>query len=73
MAATPHTNGMIDTNILIDAMHGIPNAVIKGHASLSHDSTVNDSSTLLTQVGGNSDSLLRKEKLFDKKHFLCYN
>ena len=28
MAATPHTNGMIDTNILIDAMHGIPNAVM---------------------------------------------
>ena len=28
MAATPHTDGMIDTNILIDAMHGIPNAIM---------------------------------------------
>ena len=28
MAATPHTKGVIDTNILIDAMHGIPNAII---------------------------------------------
>lgn len=27
MAPAPHTNGVIDTNILIDAMYGIPNAI----------------------------------------------
>ena len=27
MAPTPQTNGVIDTNILIDAMYGIPNAI----------------------------------------------
>ena len=28
MATTPHTHGVIDTNILIDAMHGIPKALM---------------------------------------------
>ena len=27
MVPTPHTDGVIDTNILIDAMYGLPNAI----------------------------------------------
>ena len=27
MATPPHANGIIDTDILIDAMHGLPNAI----------------------------------------------
>ncbi len=71
MEATPHTNGVIDTNILIDAMHGIPNAIMFLDAQQKYGIQISIISAMELVAGcRNKTEMAELQKFLEKITFL---